>query len=195
MQCKRNIKINSIDSLSAVSAPQLIWVCTCTWYRESWQKITSPGQLQVFWFKPGSKIDKIKVSGCDLDELSRVSVYFLKIIPMPQTVTRSVVQENFLLLPALLFQSGTQSAKEIHKKDVLSISIPRNTSEFSNELFGFWFSIYFRVCLLEFIYKTKKKKPTNQPKNYNFFSQEQVLQRKRRRENRTSFLQCFLLKL
>lgn len=71
-------------------------------------------------------------SGCDLDGLSKFSVYLKKIILVPQTVTRSVTQETFLLLPTPLFQSGRQSAKESHEEDVLSISIERNMSEFSN---------------------------------------------------------------
>lgn len=57
------------------------------------------------------KIDKRRVSGCGLDELSRTSDCFFKNIFVPQTVTRSVVQETFLLLPALLFWSGRQSTK------------------------------------------------------------------------------------
>jgi len=56
---------------------------------------------------------------------------FKKIILVPQTVTRSVVQETFLPLPAPLFRSGSQSAKEIHEEDVLSMSISRDTFEFS----------------------------------------------------------------
>lgn len=74
------------------------------------------------------KIDKIEVSGCDLDELSRLSVYFIKSILVPQTVTRAVVQETSLLPPALLYKS----AKEIHEENILSISKARNTFDFSN---------------------------------------------------------------